>query len=69
MNKCDWCGKSIVYKGLTSKIEVRKSRLKPILSVISIWNGGVDPYAYTSEEIELCSECTQKFRDFLENNK
>lgn len=69
MNKCDRCGKSIVYKGLTSKIEVRKSRLKPILSVISIWNGGVDPYAYTSEEIELCSECTQKFRDFLKNNK
>lgn len=68
-SKCDRCGKPIVYKGLTSKIEVRKSRLKPILSVISIWNGGVDPYAYTSEEIELCSECTQKFRDFLENNK
>lgn len=41
MNKCDRCGKPIVYKGLTSKIEARKARLKPILSIISIWNGGV----------------------------
>lgn len=69
MSKCDRCGKPITYKGLTSKIEYRKARLKPILSIISIWNGGVDPYAYTSENIELCNECTQKFKEFMETAK
>ena len=69
MSKCDRCGKPITYKGLTSKIEYRKARLKPILSIISIWNGGVDPYAYTSENIELCNECTQKFKKFMETDK
>lgn len=65
MSVCNRCGKPIVYKGLTSKIEARKARLKPVLSIISIWNGGVDPYAYTSENIELCRDCTKKFEEFM----
>lgn len=40
-----------------------------MLSIISIWNGGVDPYAYTSESIKLCNECTQKFKEFMETAK
>ena len=40
-----------------------------MLSIISIWDGGVDPCAYTSENIELCNECTQKFKEFMETAK
>ena len=63
MKKCDRCGKPIVYKGLISKIEARKSRLKPMLSIISIWNGGVDPYAYTSETLSYVMSVLKSSRN------
>ena len=53
---------------------IKADKLKAILNFtkkprtiqyLKIWNDGVDPFGYTSENIELCSGCAKEFDEFM----
>ena len=54
--KCDRCGKEI------SSYDIKISSAR-----IDIWAPGT-PRSYSSDRLDFCEECYQKFVDFLEVN-
>ena len=60
---CDRCGEEIKADKLKAILNFTK---KPrTIQYLKIWNDGVDPFGYTSENIELCSGCAKEFDEFM----
>jgi len=56
---CDRCGKEIKYIGWTSVLKASR------VGFIKLFNGNPSGYDYTSNEYELCTDCTKELCDFL----
>lgn len=64
---CDRCGKIISTKmGWTTKFyNVSKKRNK--VKFHYLYNGNMTGHDYTTENFELCQDCTEELKKFLEN--
>ena len=67
-NICDRCGKEIKYHGWVTKFRnVLKKGSK--IKIFQTYNGCPTGYDYHEHQVELCSECTEQFKMFLNEKK
>jgi hypothetical protein len=62
--ECDRCGKPMKYIGWTTELKNIFRKGKKV-HIIKYFNGNPDGYSYSQSCYELCTECTEKLREFL----